>query len=130
MSAERVRSLAPYTGSWGYSRAVRVGDRVLVSGTSATLPDGSVHAPGDAYEQAVYILDLIEAALADVGAELADVVRTRAFLTDVSLWREVGRAHLERFGEVLPASSCLGGATLLHPDLVVEIEAEAIVAPA
>jgi len=130
VSAERVRSQAPYTGSWGYSRAIRVGDRVLVSGTSASLPDGSVHAPGDPYEQSVFILDLIEAALADVGAALADVVRTRAFLTDVELWREVGRAHLERFGDVLPASTCVGGSTLLHPELVVELEAEAIVAPA
>ena len=124
---QRVRSQAPYTGRWGYSRAVRVGDRVLVSGTSASLPDGTVHAPQDAYEQAVYIIDVIEAALADVGASLADVVRTRAFLTEIDAWTEVGRAHRDRFGEILPASTCVGGAVLLHPDLVVELEAEAIV---
>lgn len=127
---DRVRSETPYTGSWGYSRALRVGDRVLVSGTSATRSDGSVHAPGDPYEQAVFILDLIERALRDVGAELGDVVLTRAFLADIADWKEVGRAHLERFGEVMPASSCIGGAVLMQPELIVELEAEALVAPA
>lgn len=127
---ERVRSEAPYAGSWGYSRALRVGDRVLVSGTSATRPDGSVHAPGDPYEQAVFVLDLIERALRDVGAELSDVVLTRAFLADIADWKEVGRAHLERFGEVMPASSCIGGAVLMQPGLIVELEAEALIASA
>jgi enamine deaminase RidA (YjgF/YER057c/UK114 family) len=101
---------------------------VVVSGTSASLPDGSVFAPRDPYAQSHYVFDVIERALIEVGAQMREVVRTRAFLTDIEMWREVGRAHLERFGEIQPASTCVGGAVLLHPDLVVEFEAEAIVA--
>lgn len=127
---ERVRSEAPYAGSWGYCRALRLGDRVLVSGTSATEADGSVHAPGDPYAQTIFIIGLIERALREVGAGLDDIVRTRAFLADIDDWREVGRAHLEHFGETLPTSTCIGGAVLMQPELVVELEAEAILAPA
>ncbi|HZE50092.1 MAG TPA: Rid family hydrolase [Jatrophihabitantaceae bacterium] len=128
MHIERVASQAPYTARWGYSRAIRIGDRVLVSGTSATKPDGSVYAPGDAYEQTRYVLDLIQAALRDVGASLEDVVSTRAYLTTRDIWPEVGRAHLEHFGATLPTSTCIAGIELLQPQLLVEIEAEAITA--
>jgi len=127
MTIQRVESTAPYTQHWGYSRVLRIGDRLLVSGTSATNPDGSVHAPGDPYAQTVYILDLIESALREAGATLADVVLTRAFITTPDIWREVGRAHAERFGSILPVSSCIAGAELMQADLVVEIEAEAFV---
>jgi enamine deaminase RidA (YjgF/YER057c/UK114 family) len=127
---DRVRSEAPYAGSWGYSRALRVGDRILVSGTSATEADGSVHAPNDPYAQTVFIIGLIERALSEVGAGLDDIVRTRAFLADIADWREVGRAHLEHFGETLPTSTCIGGAVLMQPELVVELEAEALLTSA
>ncbi len=113
----------------GYSRAVRRGDLVEVSGTSATLPDGSVVAPGDAYEQARHILHEIVQAMAELGATPADVVRTRVYLTDMQDWEAVGRAHGEVFGDVLPACSFVGIHSLMHPELVVEIEATALVLP-
>ena len=125
MNVQRVASLAPYTARWGYSRAIRHGDRILVSGTSATRPDGSVHAPGDPYEQTRYVLELIQTALQDLGSSLPDVVRTRVYLTTPDIWPEVGRAHLEYFGATLPASTCIAGVELMQPDLLVEIEAEA-----
>lgn len=123
----RAVSKAPYTSSWGYSRAIRVGDRVEVSGTSATNPDGAVHAPGDPYEQARFVLEIIRAALEDVGASMDDVVRTRAYLTRIDDWREVGRAHLEAFGSIQPASTCVAGIELMAPELLVELEAVAVV---
>lgn len=126
----RAESHAPYTGAWGYSRAVRIGDRVEVSGTSATNPDGSVHAPGDAYEQTRFVLEIVAAALGEVGASMADVVRTRAYLKRIEDWREVGRAHLGAFGDVQPASTCVAGIELMHPDLLVELEAVAVVGSA
>lgn len=126
-STERAVSKAPYAASWGYSRAVRVGDRVEVSGTSATKPDGSPHAPGDPYEQTRFVLEIIRGALADVGASMEDVVCTRAFLKRIEDWREVGRAHLEAFGEILPASTCVAGIDLMQPELVVELEAVAVI---
>ena len=125
MIRQAVASKAPYTRHWGYSRAMRIGSRVLVSGTSATLPGGGVHAPGDAYEQSRYILEIIVLALKEVGAEARDVVRTSVFITTTDIWREVGRAHLEYFGETLPVSTCIAGIQLMQPDLLVEIEAEA-----
>lgn len=128
MAIRRVESTATYTQHWGYSRVVRIGQRLLVSGTSATNPDGSVHAPGDPHAQTVYILALIDAALREAGATLSDVVLTRAFITTPEIWREVGRAHMEHFGSILPVSSCIAGAELMQPGLVVEIEAEAFVA--
>lgn len=119
--AERV-----WESSWGYSRAVRVGSLVEVSGTSAMTPEGVVGAP-DAYGQTRYVLEAIERSLRELGASLDDVVRTRVFLVDVADWREVGRAHAEFFGARKPASSCLAGVTLLAPELLVEIEATAVV---
>lgn len=119
--AERV-----WEAAWGYSRAVRIGSRVEVSGTSAMTPEGVVFGAGDAYEQARYILSVIGEALARVGASLDDVVRTRVFLVNIDDWQEVGRAHAETFGAVKPASSCIGGITLMAPELLVEIEAIAV----
>lgn len=126
-NSNAVAARGPWTDDWGYSRAVRVGDRIEVAGTSAIKADGSVHAPGDPYAQAVFVLDVIERALNALGAGVEDVVRTRAYLTDISTWREVGRAHAERFGKVMPASTCVGGAVLLDPELLVEFEAVAVV---
>lgn len=125
MPIQRVMSRAPYTKHWGYSRAVKIGDRIVVSGTSATQPDGSVHAPGDPYAQTKYVLELVAAALADAGASLDDVIQTRVYIASPDLWREVGRAHLEYFGQSLPASTCIAGVELMQPGLLVEIEAEA-----
>lgn len=121
------RSEAPFTDAWGYSRAIRIGDRIEVAGTSAIHPDGSVHSPGDPYEQTRYILGIIERALAEVGSCFEHVIRTRAFLTRIDDFREVGRAHRETFGATLPVSTCVGGAVLLDPQLLVEIEASAVI---
>jgi enamine deaminase RidA (YjgF/YER057c/UK114 family) len=112
---------------WGYSRALRVGDRIEVSGTTAVSADGEVVAAGDPYAQTRFIFGIIATALAELGASLDDVVRTRVFLRDIVHWREVGRAHRELFGSVKPTSSCVGGVDLLNPALLVEIEAVAAV---
>jgi len=110
----------------GYCRAVRLGDVIEVSGTVASTPDGSVVAPQDAYLQTKDVLQTIGKALVELGASFSDVVRTRVFLTDISTWRDVGRAHHEVFGEILPASTVVEVAALLDPQHMVEIEATAI----
>lgn len=122
-----VPARGPWTEAWGYSRAVRVGSRIEVSGTSAIAADGSVVAPGDVHGQTVFVLDVIERALLELGSSLEDVIRTRVFLVDVDDWRGAGRAHSEVFGRQLPASTCVGGIQLLRPELLVEIEATAVV---
>ncbi|MDV3222388.1 RidA family protein [Intrasporangium sp.] len=110
----------------GYSRAVRVDDTVHVAGTTA-VRDGQVVGVGDAYTQTKVALEIVTAALAELGATPRDVVRTRMFVTDISRWEEVGRAHGEVFGDVRPAASMLEVAGLIDPDLLVEIEVDAIV---
>jgi enamine deaminase RidA (YjgF/YER057c/UK114 family) len=122
---QRVSSGTKYEALAGYSRAVRVGDRVLVSGTTASGPEGPV-AVGDAAGQARFVLDRIEGALREVGASLRDVVRTRIFVRRIEDWEAVARVHGERFGAVRPANT-LVQAALVHPDLLVEIEAEAVI---
>ncbi|HEY9493607.1 MAG TPA: RidA family protein [Intrasporangium sp.] len=123
---QRVSTGSPWEDLVGYSRAVRVGDTIHVSGTTA-VRDGQVVGAGDPYVQTTVALEILTAALAELGATPADVVRTRMFVTDISRWEEYGRAHGEVFGDVRPTASMLEVSALIHPDLLVEIEAEAIV---
>lgn len=123
----RLGSGGPFEDAVGYSRVVRAGAHVWVAGCTAVTEDGVIAAPGDPYGQTAQAIENIAAALAQVGATLADVVRTRIFVTDVVTWQAVGRAHAEAFGAARPAASMVGVAALLDPRMLVEIEADAFV---
>jgi enamine deaminase RidA (YjgF/YER057c/UK114 family) len=127
---ERFASGAPWEASFGYSRAVRCGDFVLVAGTTAISEDGVVLAPGDAGGQVDVVIDRIEAALERAGARLEHVVRTRMFVTDISRAEEIGRAHGRRFGTIAPAATMVQVGALVDPRMLVEIEAVAYVGEA
>lgn len=118
---------APWESIVGYCRAVRVGSHVAVTGTAAVGENGKVVGVGDAYAQTRRCLEIIEKALKDAGAGIEDVVRTRIYVTDIGQWEVVGRAHGEVFGEVYPATTMVEVSALIDPDMLVEIEADAIV---
>lgn len=123
---QRVYSGAPWEKHVGYCRALKAGNLIFVTGTAAVEPDGSVHAPGDGYQQTLRCLEIIRAALAELGSGMDRVTRTRMFVTDVDRWKEFGRAHAEVFGAHPPATTMVEIRRLIHPDMLIEIEADAV----
>ena len=126
---KRVEANRPWASVMGYSRAVRVGNIVEVSGTAAAAPDGSVLSPGDVEGQTRAALATIGEALGELGASFADVVRTRVLLADASRWEEAARAHGEVFRDVRPANTTMGGLEFIDPAILVEVEISAVVEP-
>ena len=127
MKRQRISSGKPWESQVGYSRAVRVGPFIQVAGTTGVDDSGQVVSP-DPYRQAQKALEIIAAALKEAGASMADVVRTRIYVTDISQWEAIARAHAEYFRDIRPAATMVEVRRLISPEMVVEIEADAIVA--
>jgi len=123
---QRVQSGAPWESLVGYCRALRAGDRIFVTGTAPVAEGGGVHAPGDAEAQTARCLQIIEEALGKLDADRTHIVRTRIFVTDISRWAEVGRAHSAFFGDHRPCTTMVEVKALIDPEMLVEIEADAV----
>ena len=122
-----ISSGSPYEKPIGFSRAVRVGNTIAVSGTAPITPDGTPAFPGDVYKQTLRCLEIMKEAIESAGGKLEQVIRTRIFITDIALWEEAGRAHGEFFSEIRPAATCVEVSRLIEPEWLVEIEADCIV---